>query len=316
MSSGLRSQLGIAAETTYGTRVTVNRFVPFVDESVTQEIARMQAAGIIAGARVLRSSQWAPGATTIGGDIGMELYQQSMGLLFEHMLGSITSSFTSGVGTHTVTPGDLTGKSLTVQFGRPDVAGTVQPFTYAGVKIASWEIKVAAGEIATLGLTVVAQTETTGVTLATASYADGSDRPFHYLNGTVSISGSAVCVRELSLTGENPLEQERRCIGQQFIDQPLENELRGYGGTATLEFSGLTQYNRFVQGTEFPIVLSLSASASAQATFTLNARFDGQTPYVSGRDLLVVDVPFVCVASTTQDSSALSLTLKTASSTP
>src|SRR5690606_16602471 len=198
-----------------------SRFTPLVNESITQQIARMESAGIIAGARVLRSEQWAAGDNTVGGDIGLELYQQSLGLLFEHMLGSVTSSYTDGVGTHTVTPGDLTGKSLTVQVGKPRTDGTVHPFTYTGVKVASWELAVATGQIATLGLTVVGQAETDGIALAAASYGTNAGRPFHYVNGTVSISGSSVCVRQLRISGENPLSTDRRCVGQQTIDEPL-----------------------------------------------------------------------------------------------
>jgi Phage tail tube protein len=314
--SGLAAQLGVVAETAYGTAVTVNRFYPFVDESLTQEIDRLESDGIIAGARVIRSEQWTPGRSTIEGDIGLELYQQFTGLLFEHMLGSITSSTAGGVSTHTVTPGSLTGKSLTVQVGKPDVTGTVQPFTYAGVKIASWELAAEVGEIVTLGLSCIAQTETTGITLATASYGTNAGRPFVYTQGSVSISGSGVCVRGLTVQGENNLDTDRECVGQAFINEPLEKDLREYTGTATLEFSGLTQYQRFVGGLEAPIVLSLSASATAQATLTMNARFDGVSPTVSDKGLLIMDVPFKCVASTTQDSSAISLTLKNVQTSP
>lgn len=314
--SGMAAQLGVVAETTYGQLVTVSRFYPLVDESLTQEIERLESAGIIAGARVLRSEQWSPGRRDITGDVGLELYQQHSALLFSHMLGSITSSATGGIATHTVTPGDLTGKSLTVQIGRPDTGGTVRPFTYGGVKVQSWEVAVATGEIVTLGLTLLGQSETTGVALAAASYGTDAARPYHYVDGAVSVSGSDICVRELNITGENNLSDERECIGQDVIDEPLEMDLRVYSGTATLEFTNTAMYNRFVDAVEAPIVLSLSASASAQATFTMNARFDGVTPNVEGRDLLVTEVPFTCVASTTQDSSALSLTIINAQTTP
>lgn len=316
MSSGLQAQFGVVAETTYGTAVTVTRFYPLVNESMSQQIARLESGGIIAGARVLRSEQWDAGDIVVSGDVGLELYQQHTALLFEHMLGTITSSATGGVATHTVTPGDLSGSSLTMQIGKPDVAGTVQPFTYAGVKIQSWELAVAAGEIVTLGLTCIAQTETTGISLATASYGTNAGRPFTYTHGAVSISGSDVCVRGLTVGGENMLADDRRCVGQQYVDEPLETDLRTFQGTATLEFNGLTQYQRFVNGTEAPIVLALSASASAKATFTLNARFDGVTPAVADKGIIVQDVPFKCIASTTQDSSALSLTLVNSQTTP
>lgn len=316
MSSGLQAQIGVVAETTYGQAATVNRFYPLVNETLTQDIERLESAGIIAGARVLRSEQWDPGRSTIEGDVGLELYQQFTGLLFTHMLGSITSSATGGVATHTVTPGSLSGDSLTVQIGRPQVGGTVTPFTYAGVKVQSWELAVQTGEIVTLGLTCVAQTETTGITLATASFGTNAGAPFVYTHGRVTVSGSSMCVRGLTLAGENMLDTDRECIGQSYIDEPLEADLRNYSGVATIEFTNTQIYEWFRNGTEASMVLQLSASSSAKATFTMNARFDGYPVNVPDRGLLVVDVPYKLIASTTQDSSALSLTLVNSQTTP
>lgn len=314
--SGLFSQLGLVAETTYGTPVVVTRFYPLVDESLSQEIDRMESEGIIAGQRVIRSQQWAPGRVSVTGDVGLEWYQQFTGLLWSHMLGSITSTAAAGIATHTATPGDLTGKSLTVQMGRaPSGSSTALPFTYLGCKVQSWELAVATGEIATLGLTLLAQTETDGIALAAASYGADAGKPFTYVQGAVSISGSSVCVRELQVSGENSLADDRECIGQAFIDQPLEMDLRTYEGTATLEFTSMAMYDRFVDGVEAPIVLSMSASASAQAVVTMNARFDGVTPNVDGRDLIVVDVPFKCIGTTT-DASAITVVLKNSQTSP
>ena len=315
MTSGMQAQLGMAAETTYGTAVTVTRFFPLVSENVTQDIERMESAGIIAGARFLRSNQWAPGRVMVTGDVQLELLQQNTALLFEHMLGSITSSWNAGtdVGTHTVTPGSLTGLGLTVQIGRPATEDSVIPFTYKGVKIASWEVALTEGEIATLGLTLIGQTETTETALASASFITDAAKPYHFLHGTMSISSSSVCVRAITLSGDNMLSDARRCIGQAFIDEPLEMALREYTGSMTVEFTNTTQYSYFVNGSEQSVVLTLSASASAQATFTTNVRYDGITPNVASRDLLVTDIPIKVVAPST-DASAITLSIKTAQS--
>lgn len=307
LGSGLAAQFGFVSETTYGTAVTVTKFVPLVNESLVEEIPRIESGGIVAGARVLKSSQWAPGVTAISGDVGLELYQQGVGTLFRHMFGSVTSSTTGGVATHTFTPGDLTGQSLTVQKGVPQVGGVVTPFTYAGVKVASWEIGMVPNENVTLGLSLVAQSVTTGTALASASYVTDASKPYRASSGiTLSVSGSSVCMRSLTLNGDNGLDTGRVCVGQSSIDEPLESQLRTYGGTATIEFSTTAQYDRFRSGGEYPIVASLLASASAAVTITMNARFDGSTPAVAGRELVVYDAPFKCVAtSVTDDSTAI-----------
>lgn len=313
--SGIFSQIGYAEETTYGTAVTVTRFIPIVDESLTQDIARLESEGIIAGARLIRSEQWAPGRRSVGGDVGHEWMQQNMALLFKHMLGTITSSATAGIGTHTATPGPLTGLGLTVQVGKPMVGGLVVPFTYAGCKVQSWALAVKAGEIATLGLTLLSKTETNGVALAAASFPAGAARPFTYVQGGVSISGSSVCVRELEISCENNLSDERECIGQDTIDEPLEMDRREITGTATMEFQTTQQYVNFLNGTEVPLVLSMSAAASAQATVTMNVRYDGETPQIKGRDLIVPDIPFKVIGTTT-DAGGFTAVVKNSQSTP
>lgn len=306
LGSGLAAQIGYGDETVYGTAVTVDTFIPLVSESIDHQIERMESEGIIAGARVLRSEQWAAGNETIEGDVQHELYQQNMGLLFKHMLGGVA---TSGVGpyTHEFTPGDLSGKGLTLQIGVPQVGGTVTPLGYAGVKVASWELALEAGQIATLGLSVVGQSDVSA-TLATASYVTGGATPFVFTHGTVNIAAVAASVRSISLSGDNGLDTDRRNIGDANLDQPLEAELRTYDGQITIEFSATTEYDRFLNGNEFALQLVLSAGASAQVTIDANVRYDGKTPNVGGKDLVVTDVPFKVIGTTT-DALGLTVTL-------
>jgi hypothetical protein len=311
--SGLDAQFGCKTETTYGTAVTVDRFMPLVEESVSHEIERLESSGILTGARVMRSQQWAAGAETIEGDLGFEVYDRGIGLLFTHMFGGLVTTG-SGPYTHTFTPGTLTGKSLTMQIGRPDTGGTVRPFTIAGVKVASWEIACQVGEIATLGLSIVGKSITTATALATASYPS-SIAPMVFTGGSVTIGGSSVSAKGFTLSGDNALDADRRFLGSGQTAEPLEAGLRTYEGTVDLEFSDLTQYARFTGGTEAALVLALSKGTST-VTITANARFDANAPAVSGRDGLVMQsVPFKCVGATT-DAGAITAVLVNADSTP
>jgi Phage tail tube protein len=313
LGSGMAAQFGFASETTYGTAVTVTKFVPLMDESLEADYERIESEGIVAGARVIKSDQWNVGFTRVEGDINMELYEQGIGTLFLHMFGSVTSSGTTAPFTHTFSPGDLTGKSLTAQFGRPQVGGVVTPFTYAGVKIASWEAKFVADENVTLGLSTIAKSETTGTALASVTYTTGAARPFVPARSaltTMSISGTTVCIRELTISGDNGLTSDRICIGSTTIDEPLESGLRVYEGTATMEFSNTAVYQQFALGGEYGINIGIVTGATSVVQFIMNARFDGGVPHVDGPDLLVVDRPFKCVSSSmTNDATAITAVL-------
>jgi len=328
--SGLSGQFGFREETTYGTAVTANRFVQLVDESVQTEIERLESSSIIAGARVMRSSQWTASIHRSEGDIGLELMDGTVGLFFKHMMGTVASTSSGGGApfSHTFDVGPLTGKSLTVQFGRPTRTGVVVPFTYAGVKIQSWEIGLSAGEIATLGLTVVAQSETYNLTDTTGPYAlqvasyNPTDKPFTFVDGSLSMGGSDLCVRSATISGENNLDTDRTCVGSREILEPLEADLREYTAEFEVEFGQNGQagemvlYDRYVNGDEATLVLRLeSEDGTRSLTISGNLRTDGETPTIGGREMLTYSLSGKFLG-TTNDTTALQMSFVSADSTP
>lgn len=173
LGSSLAGQIGLALEDTYGVYKAPTVWIPYVDESLTSDTERVESKAIIAGRRVPTSEQWEPGKVVVGGDIGLEMFKRNLGKLFTVMFGGVATTG-SGPYTHTFTPGDLTGKSLTIQKGVPGVGGTVFPLTYLGCKVASWEIACQAGEVATLGVTIIAQREVGYRTVADGVTTDSS----------------------------------------------------------------------------------------------------------------------------------------------
>lgn len=379
--TGMDAQIGYAIEGTVGTPATVTAFLPMLSETLMQDKTRLESSGIIAGRRVLTSSQWNGGNVAVSGSVQHELYNRGLGKLFTVMFGAVT---TTGAGpyTHTFTPGDLYGDALTVQVGRPATNGTVYPFTYTGMKVSSWEIACAQGEIATIGLDLVGMREfdhrsvtdgvttsgstaissataafgaddvgkpisgtgipagatiasvtsataatlsanasasgtgvtfTIGVALASASYP-ASIKPLKFNHAAVTIGGSSVNVMSLSISGDNSLATDRRFLGTQFISEPMETGLRNYSGTVDVEFTDMTAYRRFVNGTEAALVASFTSGADS-VTITTNVRFDGSVPNVGGPEIVSQSLPFKCVASST-DSSAITVALVNGDSTP
>lgn len=314
LKSGMAAQLGVKAETTWGTFVAPTRFYPLISESLTEEIDRLESEGIIAGQRVLRSEQWAAGNVDVGGDIQTELYQQGMGALLKACFGAVS---TSGAGpyTHTFTPGDLTDDHLSVQVGKPDVAGTVQPFSFYGMKVTDWELSIEAGGLVTLTTSLIGKQLATSDSLATASFGTGAATPFTFKHATASIDGGAANVKKLTIKGSNGLDGDRRFIGSEYRAEPLEADLREYSGTVDLEFESLTQYNRFRDADEVALVSTISAGASASLTTTMNVRFDGSTPEVDGRGIVQLSAPYKCIGTTT-DASAITAVLINTDTTP
>lgn len=309
--SGSAGQVGMATETVPGTAVTVTRFWPFRDESLIDDRERLEDEAIVAGRRVLQSNAWNGGNITIGGNIGYNLYDHSMGFLLKHAFGGVN---TTGAGpyVHTFTPGDLPSK--TVQVGRPGVGGTVHPFTYAGNKVASWELAMEVGAICTWGETLVGMTSTTAVALATATYA-AALKPVKFNHVTVAtLAGTPVALKGIKVAGDNKLDGDRRFLGTQTIAEPLETGLRDYTGSLTVEFTNLDLYNAFVAGTEMALATTFAVGSNSLA-IAGNIRFDGGTPNVSGRGLLMQEIPIKFIASGA-DSTAITVVLTSTDVTP
>jgi len=283
LKSGLAAQIGFADEVTPGVPVAPTLFVPLVSEGITHDRERLESEGIIAGRRTLHEDMWNGGNATISGSIGLELYNRSLTKLFKHMFGAV-ATVGSGPYTHTFTPGDLDDDSLTVQVGRPGVGGVVHPFTFAGCKVPSWELACSQGEIATLGIDVVAAKEQAGTrvvtdgattdtdaTVTSASAVFGTEdigkiiagtgipagttiasvtsatsvelsaaatatatgvsltigtalgsatlaaglKPLKFNHATLTVAGSAVPVTDVTLSGDNGMNADRRFLGSE-----------------------------------------------------------------------------------------------------
>ena len=107
-SSAISAQLGVKAESTYGTYVAPTSFFPLISESVKFDIQRIESKAIRANRLTMDSGDWAAGQKTGSGQVNLELYDRTSALLFVHALGSVA---TTGAGpyTHTITPGNLLG---------------------------------------------------------------------------------------------------------------------------------------------------------------------------------------------------------------
>lgn len=305
MSGGAEGQVGWKSETVVGTGVVVDTFQPFRSENIKQNINYLDTQTISAR-HVLRLTK--QGSKGVEGGISMELPNEDIAVLLKHCFGAVS---TTGAGPyeHTYTPGDLEGDALTIQVGRPATSGTVHPFTYAGCKISEWTIASNIDEIATLDVSVIGMTETTGTALASASYASGWE-PFVFTEASLTVGGSAAnTVRSVSLTGNNAIQNRIR-LGAATSKEPLQIGLRSYTGTITTDFDDLTHYNLFVNGTESAMVLTFD-NGTDTLVITTNIQFTGETPEVSGFDLLGQNLPFRCISSTS-DAAAITAVLTNA----
>lgn len=308
-STGREAQIGFGEEVTVGTGVTPTRFFEFLDESIKFDIERITSAGLRAGKKT--ENLWVAGRKGGAGDVDYEVQPNGFGLMPKYLLGGTPVTTTPSGGTisrlHTTKVGALDGKSKTIQFGKPNISGTIDPYTYKGCKVASWELSMEVGGLLTMKETYDAMDEDLVTALATASYpATNVLMPWVDSNIAFTIGGTSYPLQKLTIGGTNALKTDRYKLGSATKLEQLEGTaFREYTGTIDLEsYQGTTPYNLFKNGTEATVVATFTG-AMIEGTIpymvrvTLQrVRFDGDTTNVTGPDILEQSLPYKALYTT------------------
>ena len=301
IGSGIGSQLGIAAETTFNTAVTVTRFYEFTSENLNYNKKIAVGMGLRAGGQLPRSQRRVVTTTDVTGDIVLDLPTRGLGLLLAQAMGTSPSAVTTttGVYSYTFTLGDVYGRSFTAQVGVPQYGGTVTPKTIGGAKIQNFELSVATGGIATGKFTVDGASLTTGTSLATASYPTIANL-FNFAQGAITVAGSSVAnIKDFTVTVANTLKGDRFNLGAAGTKaEQTINGFRKISGKMTAEFTDTVLLNAFLADTTTAIVLTFTGATIAlgqKETLSITipaAKFDADTPNVSGPGVIDLAMSF------------------------
>lgn len=317
--SGLAAQLGWAEEVTYGTYVAPTKFGEFVSESMALDKRTVTSTGLRAGGQYPRVGNRYVTSRQAGGSIAMDVSSRGMGLLFKHALGTPAPAATV-IGTTSFyrqvhIPGSIATRSLSLQVGKPQTDGTVQPFSYPGSKITEWELGCSADELLRLSMTVDARDEDDGQALGVYSNVITGEEKFHWSQLAITIGGTVTTTAGLaSVAGAAPLNGckgwSARTANQLATDLfyanglglksgPVGNGWRGTTGSLSCDFLAKTQlYNTYKPDTttalEFVFTGHLATGGSvAKLRLLLPAvKLDTGSPTVGGPALLPNNINF------------------------
>jgi hypothetical protein len=247
IGSGLGAQLGISAETTYGTFVAPTKFIEFTKESLALKKTTAQSAGIAAGRLLPLSSRRVLTRREVQGSIDLEVTNKGMGLLLQALMGTTVTpvqqaTTTAYLQTHTLA--DTAGKSLTIQKGVPLTTGTVTDKTFLGCKVTSGEFSCEAGDMLTSSFEFDGRDCDEGQTLAAASYSAMS--PFHFgqmavKTGTYGTEAALDGIRKVSVKFERPQDTERFYAGQAALKkEPISNDQVKITGSLETDYVATT----------------------------------------------------------------------------
>ena len=306
------ASVGTAVESTYGTPVTVTRWYEFVDESFDYEKTVKQGAGIRVASKVGRSGRRVVTETQAKGDLTVELVSKGLGTLLQTCFGTGVSTLVSGTTYQQNFTLGSTPPSMTVQKGLVRADGTVDPYTYNGGVVDSFEIDCPQGDIAKLKSSFVFRDVLTATAYAAPSYATGGSL-FHFAQGAITIGGTVTAptttalatggttvanVRDFNLKVDNHLTADRFNYGGAGKMAAPTLGLRNISGHMTVEYTDQTLVTAYMADT--PLALSLTftsaetlSTGTAQFQITLpEIKLNGELPKANGTDLITLGVDF------------------------
>jgi hypothetical protein len=303
IGSGIGSWLGIKKESSFGTAVTVDRFYEFNSEGTKYVKNTVVGQGLRNGGLVARANRRVVTTLAGEGDFEVDMQTRGMGLLLSLATGSVpTGSLANGVYTYLFTAQDLIGDSFTTQVAVPQYGGTLTYKTLSGCKMTNFELSVGAGDIAKAKFSLDSKGFTTGSsTSATVAYANiATSNLFHFAQGSITdnVSTTYANIKDFSLTVDNSLKTDRYNLGAAGSkSEQIINGFRAISGKVTAEFTDTVLLDKFIADTTAGLKLTFEGatigSGSDKETLSITipaAKFDGDTPMVSGPG--VIDVSF------------------------
>lgn len=318
------ASIGFGDESTYGTPVTVTRWVEFLDQSLVRQPKFVQGQGLRVGKIVPRTSRRALSMIDVNGDVSFEWVTAGMGKLFRYILGNSTSTLVSGALYQQLHTPAITDPmpSATIQAGLPPIGGgATLPQTFQGCVVDKWSIDVDFQKaLITVKTTWKGQDMVTATAYTAPSYA-ASPGLFTFPQGALqigvvgsatftaptttvlgSMTGAATIaqnVTKFSLSGDNATDDGAYAFGGagKRVRQPVLG-LRNITGSMTVELTD-GQWRDWYIGQNplcalltFTSPLTVSAQNLKAQIGIPNFVLEGDVPTPNGGKIVTTDIKF------------------------
>jgi hypothetical protein len=243
IGSGLGAQIGIAAESAYGTFTAPAKFTEFNKESLALKKTTAQSAGVAAGRLLPLAARRVVVQQEASGSVEMEVTNKGMGLWIQSLMGtSVTpvqqAATTAYLQTHTLA--DTVGKSLTIQKGVPLTTGVVTDKTFVGCKVMSGEFSCESAGLLMASFDIDAKDCLEDQVLAVASYPSMTPFGFHQMAVKTGNFGAEVArdgIRKASVKFERPQDTGRYYANQSGRKkEPIANDQVKISGSLDTDY--------------------------------------------------------------------------------
>ena len=321
MSNATDVALTLAAETTYGTPVTVTKSFEFLKESWTFRKKVNGSASYRYGSSFKSSAGRVIVTTDAGGDVSMEVGTVNFGVLWKACLGAATSTKDGATNVyqqvHTI---GSTLPSLTVQKVLPSLNtdGTFSDavYTFTSAMVSKWALNVPNAGVATLDLTLDSRDVLTTTAKATPAY--GANNHVLHFGGaclytgtltapTATVAASATTavanVKDITIECDNALAVDKTYYfcGAGKKSKPWKG-VPQVSGKMTVEFVTDGPFvAAFLADTAMTLLLNLAAKENTDEKVQValsEIRIEGDLPQAGGTPgVIEMSVPFTAYAN-------------------
>jgi hypothetical protein len=308
MAAGSDARIGIAAETTFLTRVAPTRFIAVTGESFafTRDRAFSNAIGTGRWARPSRLTNKG-GTGSLTGEVPTVGFGFLVNSLHSNTVTPVQQGATAAyLQTHTLDTPITRPYSIQVQMP-PTNSATLTPHDLLGVMFGGLNLAWSDGNLVTYELPGSVGDLSTAQSLATYT-APPAYEPYAFGDGSIMIGGSleANIVGDGSLALNFGLRTDAHALGLAGVmAKPVENAKPTAEGNFTADFVDNTNVTRMLQDTTADVVVRFQHPTAIAATYfpyvevTLpNCKFTTSRPTVSGPGLVDQPVTFTASSST------------------
>lgn len=323
MTTQMDCSIGIKAESTYGTGVTVDQFLEFTDESFDRNATWAQSSAMRVGRRGELAARRSLGNEGWQGSLTVEPAIKGFGILLNAAFGAVTNTAVpsaTGAYQQVHTPSTSTVNSYTIQKGIPLIGGATTAMTFLGAVCKSIDFSASAGEIVSVA------TEWAGIEVGTAtayatpsypSYSAGVDPLFTFVHGAITIGGTvtnptttalatggtAVAnVTKFSLKYEQGLDDGGRGLGGagKLTRKPVPGNAK-VSGSLSVEYDSATMRDAYMDQDRLALVLTFTHDTQIGTGTPVDAVLqlvvpvivlDNGLPMASNGDPVVTDQAF------------------------
>ena len=258
MGYGIGGYLGISKQNSVGTATSAFDYVPFVSESLSENIEQLQSENL---RNVYDQPNQLEGINNVTGDIVFEPHPSYLGIFLKAVMNNCTTTFSSSKAIHEFIPAQT-------EF---DANFTLPPYTinlykavgsayqYTDAMIHTLAMEITAGGIISATATVHARTSSL-MNPTTPSYISAD--PFTW--NETSLSVGAVGNGEFesaTITIDNPIEGVSTLNGQKVHGKVKRTGFRTVSVTGDQDFSSQAEYNAFRSQSRRRFIFSITGDS-------------------------------------------------------